>query len=334
MRFDEKDILEKAVNNLNKQVEPDAVSLINLWDNERRMDGVVQINGVEFVCEVKGNVTNANANTILQQLLEQKQQHHKPLLLVAKYIYPGLVNEFFTQHINILDSAGNCIIRHDNLFWVVKGQKNVLSKETPARAFQESGIKLIFHFLMHPESVNLPYRKISEQTNISLGTIKNVIENLTANRFILKTGQGRFLKNRKKLLERWVTSYNQTLKPKLLLEQMTFRSNEKRDKWLSMVLPEGMYWGGESGAYLIDGYLYPGIFDIYTEIPAKMLLPTGFVVPKENGEIKIYQKFWLNKPENGIVPALLLYADLMGSGSSRCLEMAQKIYGHEFSDFE
>ena len=217
---------------------------------------------------------------------------------------------------------------------MIKGQKNVLTKEVTDRAFQETGIKLIFHFLLYPESVNLPYRKISEQTNISLGTIKNVIEELTASRFILKTNQGRFLKNRKKLLERWVTAYNQTLKPKLLLGQMTFRNNEKRDRWLSMVLPEGMYWGGESGAHMIDSYLYPGTFDIYSEIPAKTLLPAGFVIPKEDGEIKIYQKFWFDKPENSIVPTLLIYADLMGSGNSRCLEMAQKIYEHEFSDFE
>lgn len=334
MRFEEKDILEKAVSNLNEQIKPDVATLISLEDKEGRIDGVVQIKNTEFVCAVKGNITNANANIILRRLIEQKQQHNKPLLLVAKYIYPELMNEFSNRGINILDCAGNCIIRQDSLFLVVKGQKNVLTNKAADRAFQETGIKLIFHFLTHPESVNLPYRKISEQTNISLGAIKNVIEELIANRFILKTNQGRFLKNRKKLLEPWVTAYNHTLKPKLLLGQMTFRNNDKRDKWLSMVLPEGMYWGGESGAHLIDGYLYPGTFDIYTEIPATMLLPTGFVLPKEDGEIKIYQKFWLEKPKNNLVPALLIYADLMGSGNSRCLEMAQKVYEHEFSDFE
>ena len=229
MRFEKKDILEKAVSNLNEQIKPDMATLINLENNESHIDGFVQIKGIEFVCEVKGNITNANANIILRRLIEQKQQHNKPLLLVVKYIYPELMNEFSNQGIHILDSAGNCIIRQYNLLLVVKGQKNLLIKEVTGRAFQETGIKLIFHFLIHPESVNLPYRKISEQTNISLGTIKNVIEELTASRFILKTNQGRFLKNRKKLLERWVTAYNQTLKPKLLLGQMTFRNNEKRD---------------------------------------------------------------------------------------------------------
>ncbi|MDR2466726.1 MAG: hypothetical protein LBD35_04965 [Prevotellaceae bacterium] len=288
---------------------------------------------VEFDCEVKGNISNANANIVLGRLMERKQRCNKPLLLVAKYIYPELTNQFSCRGINILDCAGNCIIRHNNLLLIVKGQKNVMVKTTTDRAFQETGIKLIFNFLLHPENVNLPYRTIHEKTGISLGTIKNAVEELTANHFILKTDRGRFLKNRKELLERWVIAYNRTLKPKLLLGRMTFRNNEKRDRWLSMVLPEGMYWGGESGANLIDGYLYPGTFDIYTEIPAKMLLPAGFVVPKENGEIRIYQKFWIEsrpvKPENNIVPALLIYADLMGSGNSRCLETAQRIMNYK-----
>ncbi|MDR1918939.1 MAG: hypothetical protein LBQ65_04750 [Tannerellaceae bacterium] len=326
MRLEASKILEKAVQSLNEQIKPDKIIVVDT--------GMVRIKSIDFICGIKGNITNANINTVLQQILEHKKGLDKPMLLVAKYIYPELMNELANHDISILDSAGNCVIRQDNLLLIVKGQKNVLIKETTDRSFQETGIKLIFHFLLHPESVNLPYRTIQEKTNISLGTIKNVMGELIANHFILITNQGRFLKNRKKLLERWGIAYNQTLKPKLLLEQMTFRNNDKRDKWLTMNLPEGMYWGGESGANMIDHYLYPGTFDIYSDVPAKTLLSTGFVMPKEDGEIKIYQKFWLDKPENGIVHALLIYADLMGRGNSRCLEMAQKIYEHEFSDFE
>ena len=34
------------------------------------------------------------------------------------------------------------------------------------------------------------------------------------------------------------------------------------------------------------------------------------------------------------VPAILIYADLMGSGNSRCLEAAQRILRNELKDFE
>jgi hypothetical protein len=333
MRLEENNILEKAIQSLNEQINPDIITVVDAG-NDVRTNAIVRIKGIDFICEIKGNITNANINSVLRLLLEYKKNYDEPVLLVAKYIYPELMNELARQGINVLDSVGNCIIRHYNLLLNIKGQKNALAKEVTNRAFQDTGLKLIFYFLLHPESVNFSYRAIQKKNGMSLDTIKKVIDELTANHFILKTKQGRFLKNRKKLLERWVTAYNQTLKPKLLLEQMTFRNNEKRDKWLTMNLPEGMYWGGESGANLIDNYLYPGAFNIYSEVSAKMLLPTGFVVPKEDGEIKIYQKFWLDKPETNIVPPLLIYADLMGNGNSRCLEMAQKIYEHEFSDFE
>lgn len=334
MEIKDNDILERAIKSLNNQIKPDEVAMIKVSSLNERFDAIVRIKGIDFVCEIKRNVTNANVNPVLGQLLAHKQASDKPMLLVAKYIYPELMNVMAEHGINTLDGAGNCLIRHNDLLLNIKGRKNALAKEATNRAFQETGLKQIFYFLRHPESVNLPYRAIQEKTGVSLDSIKKVMDELTASHFILVTDNGRFLKNKKKLLERWVDAYNQTLKPKLLLEQMTFINNHKRDKWMAMVLPEGMYWGGESGANLLDKYLYPGAFDIYSDVPAKTLLPTGFVIPKAGGEIKIYRKFWRDKSENHIVPTLLIYADLMGSGNSRNLEMAQKIYDYEFSDFE
>jgi hypothetical protein len=334
MLSEEDIILNAAIQSLNGQIKPDEVAVVNGEGINGNFDAVVRIKGIEFICEIKINVTDTNLNCALQQLLHYKKTFNKPVILVAKYIYPELMNRLAEQGINSLDSAGNCIIRHNDILLSIKGQKNAPAKETTNRAFQETGLKLIFHFLRFHESVSLPYRAIQEKTDISLGSIKKVMEELIRDHFVLVTNNGRFLKNKKKLLQRWVDAYNQTLKPKLLLEQMTFLSNDKRDKWMAMALPEGMYWGGEPGANLVNNYLYPGAFDIYSDVPAKTLLPTGFVMPKAGGEIKIYRKFWRDKSENHIVPTLLIYADLMGSGNSRNLEMAQKIYDYEFSDFE
>lgn len=76
---------------------------------------------------------------------------------------------------------------------------------------------------------------------------------------------------------------------------MTFRTNEQRIKWLAMDLPDGMYWGGESGANMVDSYLEPGAFDIYTQIPAAHLLKKGFVRFDETGEIRIYKNSGIGK---------------------------------------
>lgn len=334
MHLIEQEILEQSINSLKEHIAPKDISIID-YSGQNNYDAIIRINGIDFACEVKGNITNANFNSRLERLLKQKANITMPFLLIVRYIYPSLMSELGFHGINILDIAGNCFIRHDSLFLKVKGEKNAPTKEPVSRIFQETGVKLIFHFLRFSESVNKPYRVIQKETEISLGSIKNVIEELTVSNFILQTEKGRFLKNKPKLLEKWVVAYNEILKPKLLLGQMGFRNNEKRDHWLDMVLPEGMYWGGESGAsILLNGYLHPGVFDIYTDISSNNLMKTGFVIPKDDGEIKIHHKFWLDATDKGLVPFILVYADLMGSGDSRCLEVAQKILENELSDFK
>ena len=193
---------------------------------------------------------------------------------------------------------------------------------------------MIFYLLQNIANVNKPYREIQSATGVSLGAIKNVFNILVERNFILLTNSKRTLKNINALLNLWVENYNQVLKPKLLLSRMTFRTNEQRIKWLAMELPEGMYWGGESGANMVDTYLEPGIFDIYTQIPAAHLMKTGFVRHDEKGEIRIYQKFWNWETENHLAPLILIYADLIGSGNSRCQEMAERLLDYGLKDYK
>lgn len=141
----------------------------------------------------------------------------------------------------------------------------------------------------------------------------------------MHTDKGRKLINEDKLLELWVQAYNQTIRPKLMLRRMSFRTDEMRSKWQEMNLPEGMLWGGDCGANLTDVYLVPGSFEIYTSKPSAMLMTTGMVMPNENGEITLYQKFWNDDNDTKVVPKLIIYADLMNSGDSRQIEAAQRL---------
>ena len=84
-------------------------------------------------------------------------------------------------------------------------------------------------------------------------------------------------------------------------------------------------WGGEGGAFLIDRYLVPELFDIYTETPSVKLMMTKKVKFQEKGRIRLYQKFWKGIIDEKTAPKILIYADLMGSGNSRCIEAAQRL---------
>ena len=41
--------------------------------------------------------------------------------------------------------------------------------------------------------------------------------------------------------------------------------------------------------------------------------------------LKLYQKFWKDNTDEKTAPKILIYADLMGSGNSRCIEAAQRL---------
>lgn len=308
---------------------------------EQRLRGelaAVRIMNVDFLCLIKNSITTANVGT-LTQALKNTPVGRKPVLLVANYISPTVADDLASLNINTLDSVGNCRIKGEKdgrlLFYLInKGEKNVCVEKNNYPAFQEAGLKVVFYLLQEAANVNQPYRTIQEATGVSLGAIKNVLAVLTKRNFIMLSGGKRVLKNKNALLGLWVENYHQTLKPKLLLGKMGFRTDEHRKKWAKMKLPDGMYWGGESGANKTDAYLKPGAFSIYTDIPTAHLLKTGFVKQDENGEIEIYQKFWKWKTEDQVAPLLLLYADLMGSGNSRCVEMAERLLNHGLEDYK
>lgn len=88
--------------------------------------------------------------------------------------------------------------------------------------------------------------------------------------------------------------------------------------------------GGEPGAFVHDKYLIPEVWDIYSSVSSQELIHARIAVPARDGEIRIYRKFWVEENEK-TVPALIIYADLMGSGDSRCIEAAQRILNNELS---
>ncbi|WOG32954.1 type IV toxin-antitoxin system AbiEi family antitoxin [Segatella copri] len=301
-------------------------------------DTIVKIMNVDFVCLVKENITKTSLNPTLatmQAMNNDKQQ----ILLVTQYVTPQVSTELASKGINYLDCAGNCLVRYmkrGNLIFQIsnQGRKNTEPQVKTYPVFQDAGLKVVFYLLQNADNVKKPYREIKEQIGVSLGSVKNILDELARRGFVCDTRNGRAIKDKKKLLDLWVSNYNEVLKPKLLVGTMAFRTEAKRNEWKNIELPQGMVWGGEPAANLIDGYLQPGSFDIYTELPAAHLMRTGAVKQDVNGEIHLYNKFWNWETDNRTIPAILIYADLMGSGNCRCLEAAQRILKNELKDFE
>ena len=297
--------------------------------SNRRYDTDISIGNVKLVGEVKSYVNNANFNQMLFRLQEIRQTSKLPIMLIVGDISPQNLMKFAEEGFNVLDHAGNCYINIPPLYILITGQKLVKPKETVKKVFNDSAIKLIFYFLLDKSNIAKPYRKIVEETGFSIGTVKNVIEKMTLRHHIIKTSKGRVLMDWRKLLDDWQVAYNQTLKPKLFLKKMTLAKPERIKNWKDTKLPQDACWGGESGANLTDGYLIPEIHTIYTGGDSNEIIRTSRILPSSEGEILVYKKFWTGIEENHIAPKILIYADLMGTANSRCLDAAKRIMTDE-----
>ena len=297
--------------------------------SNRRYDTDISIGNVKLVGEVKSYVNNANFNQMLFRLQEIRQTSKLPIMLIVGDISPQNLMKFAEEGFNVLDHAGNCYINIPPLYILITGQKLVKPKETVKKVFNDSAIKLIFYFLLDKSNIAKPYRKIVEETGFSIGTVKNVIEEMTLQHHIIKTSKGRVLMDWRKLLDAWQVAYNQTLKPKLFLKKMTLAKPERIKNWKDTKLPQDACWGGESGANLTDGYLIPEIHTIYTGGDSNEIIRTSRILPSSEGEILVYKKFWTGIEENHIAPKILIYADLMGTANSRCLDAAKRIMNDE-----
>lgn len=320
MSIDYLELFNEAIDNLKIAVGTDNI-FIN--DNEQK---VISINGIEFLCVVKKTLSNANIDATINELTRLHNSEKLPVLLIIGKIFPKQALVLREAGKNYVDRVGNCDIRYDNLTIKIAGIKNTEKVEVDRiNKLTEPMIKLILFFLQDTNNINLSFREIQDKVHVSLATINKTTNTLKASSFLLTTEKGRRIAMRDEVVEWWQQQYNEFLKPKLLVKRMAFRNPEARKKWKEIALPQGMYWGGDCGANIIDGYLIPGEFEIYSEVVSTQLFKTGSVIPDTNGEIKIYKKFWAGEAENNLAPKLVIYADLLGTGNSRCREAALRL---------
>lgn len=325
--IDEKTLLVEAVNSLFRYTNIQAV----IEDGQFRHGYYLIIAGEKFVVELKSEITKGNKGIVLMDLKNISRENNMPVLLITRYIPGEIAKEYVEEGINCLDVSGNCTIRQNNLVLIIEGKRiERMAKVNQPRAFQETGIKLIFQFLVDPDKTKLPYRNLAELAKISLGSVGMIMQELIDLHFILKTKQTKKLKNTNELLNRWITAYHDVLRPRLLKKQMRFIMPENYNKWKEIDLTKvagQVYWGGETGANLLTGYLNPGTFTIYTDqnwINFKEIE----LIPDENGKVEVLEIFWNTKTFAG-VPPVLIYADLMSNGSDRNIETANMIYNNE-----
>ncbi len=324
------DIIYEATSKLEQRINIP----IRINNREQDFDALLTINGQQFIVEAKSAIRTSNQGLVLSQLQQLKLKNDRPIIVIADFISKNATEILKESGINYIDTAGNAFIKHNDLVFLIEGQKKVNKERTnQPRAFQEAGLKILFHLLSNPDYLQDTYRTIADKADVSLGSVSHVMTELEDLNFLLKTKDKRVLKNKKELLERWIVEYNAILRPRIVRKRMRFINEDDIRNWhtINTHTDNGVIlWGGEPGGALLTGNLRPEKFTVFTDLELAEVGKALRLVPDQNGEVEVLQKFWNTDFGNTkVAPTLLVYADLISSGFGRNIETAKQIGEHE-----
>ena len=279
-------------------------------------------NEAVYIAEVKRGLQPQNLGPILHHLAG-----HDDALLVADYVNPRLAETLRKHGIQFIDAAGNAYLARPPLFVFIQGQRPqgplAETREPKGRAFQPTGLQVLFALLCKPDLANRPYREIAAHAGVAHGTVGWVMPELPRLGYVVEVGGRRRLTNVERLLKRWVEAYTNTLRPKLLLGRyQADRLNLPPDFNAARY---GLLLGGEPAAAHLTGHLRPGTATFYGDKAEPALLIDLRLHLDPDGNVDFRRRFWNFEHDAGIVPPVLIYADLLAIGDARCLEAAKLI---------
>lgn len=316
----QREIVNIALENLEKET-----GITGKWTDRNDIDGevdfVINDENFHYYVEVKTEVRPHQVN----QLLKYQKQFNN-VLLIAERIFPKVKTELRELNIPYLETNGNVFIKKDSFWlWIDTNRREETKKETGNRAFTKTGLKVLFYLLLHKDNVNHPQRLIAEETGVALGNIPLVMNGLKDTGYLLQRDRKTYIWERKEeLIDRWITEYEITLKPQLLIGRFHLPTH-----WQELELNEfEEAWGGEPAGDILTNYLRPEQYILFTKKNRTDFIKTYKLRPDQKGELELFEMFWgMNQEkQHQTAPPLLVYADLKLKNNKRCRETAEMIW--------
>jgi hypothetical protein len=267
-------------------------------------------------------------------------------IFFLEYASPEVIEKLKAENIFFIDTVGNSYINLPEMKVFVAGRQTVKQTGSIKRAFQKTGIKLLFHFLCQPELVNETYRGLAEKTGISLAAISYIIEELKADHFIIEVNdKKRNLHNVQRLIMKWANSYAEVLRPKIHRGYFRYLKGDIRK--IQFNANDPLYLGGEYGVYHFNKAVIPAKLVIYTSERLSTMASRYGIIPMSSdadhtNHIELLEPFWeLNGDDQKnpgphqvssqakIVDPILIYADLINSNDYRSIDTAENLLDNE-----
>jgi hypothetical protein len=340
-RENEKHILDTAIAALGRETGIDVhVRDMGVRLGDFECDARLEIgqNRIPAYGEIRLRLQQANLGAIIDQMRIFKHQigDEHPWILIADYVNPNMAQELRAHGVQFMDTTGNAFLKTDNFHIYVRGnrQQEAAKVKEKNRAFETTGLRVVYAFLKEPKLVKQPYREIARQTGVAVGTVGWVVNGLTEGGYLIDLGrkQGKKLRNVPKLFNRWVEAYPEKLRRKLELGEWIAGDTywwEKVD-----ITKFGGVWGGEIAGAKLTNNLNPMVATVY--LPKDRLGDFAHAArlkraknPTADKEqlVKVYQTFWEpGDNDRDTTDPILTYADLTDTADPRNMEIAKNVY--------
>lgn len=289
-----------------------------------RHDVVMEFSNLKAKKKIKlyAEIKNEVKNNDVAQFLAYKNEYIN-FLILAQYISKNNRETLRQNHINYIESSGNCYIEKDGIYIFIDSQKSAEQrKSNNSKLFTESGMRFVYAYFLNPEIINSTYREIASEAEIALGNVGAVMESLKREGYLQNRNNKRSVVNVEELFDLWANNFDTTIRPHLFQRALNFTDKNTRSNWRMLDLDDAA-WGGEPAANLLDHYLVPEKFVLYSSLSMQELMKKYKLIPNDlNGEI-----LWMLPPfkKSRPIDPFIIYAELIRSKDSRCLEAAKRI---------
>ncbi|MBB3226633.1 hypothetical protein FHW69_001223 [Luteibacter sp. Sphag1AF] len=316
----------------------DTVRLSVVSESEGLQDATLaleQPDGPLFLrAEVRSNVRGPAAVSQARQLRDRHEG--EPFVLVTRHMSPAAAQMCHLLDVNYLDASGNVYLKFPGTLVMIEGRK-APALTTEALDYRggtsASALRMNFALACRPDLASASYRDVVEATGVSLGAVGKIFHDLEVREILTardRHGERHFL-DLPRLRDEWAINYPNKLRPKLAV--MRFRALDP-DWWQEANLSKfDMSWGSEVACFRLDGYLKPATQTLYVNPEharrnAGALAGTHAMRADPQGPIEILKRFWRFDDDYGrlgLVPPLLVYADLLSIMDPRAAEAAAMI---------
>ncbi|WP_175835776.1 type IV toxin-antitoxin system AbiEi family antitoxin [Burkholderia anthina] len=259
----------------------------------------------------------------------------RPLMLVAPYFSAELAARLTEHDIPFLDTAGNASLIQPEATVMIAGRPKPARtpRRQASRATTPKGLAVMFALATQPGLVAQPYRAIAAESGVALGTVNLAMDDLMARGLVAQRRNGeRLIPDWPRFVQEWVALYPSRLRAKLPGRRFAALAP---DWWRDFDFAAfDARLGGEPAADLLTHDLKPAAITVYTHgTVSNRLLLEARLRPDEHGDVELLEAFWPPSPaldwreqDVPLVPPLLIYADLVSSGDSRNLAVAEQIH--------